>query len=459
MVSYAVRMTVRGGEYLRSHPQLLFVLTLLIVIPLLFLYSGQQFLDAGRANQDRLQRDKVGILHDAFVSLIISSNFNVEIMQAEIERISRVNNDISDFRVVTLEDGVATPVAALDRERIGKLESFPDMFINSTVRTDESLIFEIQTNDGRAWLSYRSVRNPETDVFYIIHTQTSLAQIDKLFLQREQSALFSLVYIFVFILGLAYWHIRMSDYRYLYLTEKKHNEAKDTFINVAAHELRAPLTAMKGYAELLEEHITDTTQKEYVARISDSTERLLEMVTDLLDVARIQSGTVEVVLGYVDVSAVVQNVIAELTVTAQAKNITLFSSGAETPHQAVADKARLHQVLTNVINNAIKYTPKGSIEVVVTAKHRSLEIRIKDTGMGIEAEDQKKLFAPFFRVKTADVTSITGTGLGMWITKQLISIMHGSIGVESISGVGTHIVITLPTKSDVVGVQAEKVRL
>ncbi len=452
-------MILRGGEYLRSHPQLLFVLTLLVVIPLLFLYSGQQFLDAGRANQDRLQRDKVGILHDVFASLIISSDFNNEVIQNEIDRIARVNNDIVDFRVVTLEDGIATPIAALDREKIGTLESFTDMFVNSTVRVDESLIFEIPTSDGRVWLSYRSVRNPDTGVFYIIHTETSLELIDRLFAQREQSALFSLLYIFIFILGLAYWHIRMSDYRYLYLTEKKHNDAKDTFINVAAHELRAPLTAMKGYSDMLGEKLTDDTQKEYASRISVSTERLLEMVNDLLDVARIQSGKIEVVLGYVDVSRVVNEVIEELSVTATEKNITLTSKGAETPHQAIADQARLHQVLTNVINNAIKYTPKGNIEVAVSARHRTLEIRIKDTGMGIEAEDQKKLFAPFFRVKTADVTSITGTGLGMWITKQLVSVMQGTIGVESISGVGTHIVITLPTKSETVGVHKAEANL
>ncbi len=446
MISYLLRTIKVGAQSLRQHPQLFFVLMLLIVIPLLFLYSGQQFLSAGRDNQDRLQKDKVGILHDVFVSFMHATDFDVVIMQEEIDRIARLSNNINDFRVVTVEQGVVSPVAALNRELVGTIEPFVDMFINATVRRDESLIFEVPTTAGRVWFAYRAVIHPEDGRTFVIHTGTSLEAVDRLFLQRERQALFSLLFIFMFIVGLAYWHIRMTDYSYLYHKEQAENEIKDTFINMVAHELRAPLTAIRGYAELLGDRVVNADEKQFAVRIDKSTERLLALINDLLDVARLQEGKIEVTLGLIDVAPVVSGVISELSVTAAEKNITLVAHGADSPRPAVCDEVRLRQVLTNIINNSIKYTDQGTIEVEIVSKYRSLEVRVKDTGVGITAEDQQKLFAPFFRARTNDIEAITGSGLGMWISKRLILMMHGTIAVESIHGVGTHIVITLGTE-------------
>jgi signal transduction histidine kinase len=445
MIAYALEKVAAGFQYIKSHPQLVFVFALLIVIPLIFLYSGQQFLDAGRANQDRLQKDKIGVLHDVFASLIIASNFNESVMQIEVDRLSRLNYDIVDFRVSVIDGSQILPVAALQRDKIGLFEPNTDLFYAATADLNQSLIFEVNTGAGRVWLAYRAVRHPDGR-FYVIHTENTLRAVDNLFTQRERSAMFSLLYIFIAVLGLAYWHVRLTDYRYLYLETKKQSESKDTFINMMAHELRAPLTAIKGYADLLIEKSTDDAQKQYASRISLSSMRLIELVNDLLDVARIQSGKLSLTLGHVDVSAVITSVIHELTVTAQEKSIVIISKGIETPHRAMADRARLHQAMTNILSNSIKYTEKGQIEIVLTQKARSLEIRVKDTGMGITAEDQHKMFNPFFRVQRSEVEAITGTGLGMWITKQLITLMHGSVGIESIRGVGTHIVVELQTQ-------------
>jgi signal transduction histidine kinase len=445
MIEYTLEKVKAGYQYIMNHPQLVFVFALLIVIPIIFLYSGQQFLDAGRANQDRLQKDKIGVLHDVFGSLIVASGFDSGVMQTEIDRLSRLNYDIVDFRVSVIRADQVTPIAALKRDKIGQFEQNTDLFYAATADLDQSLIFEVNTGTGRVWLAYRAVRHSDGS-FYVIHTETSLRAVDNLFTQRERSAMFSLLYIFIFVLGLAYWHVRLTDYRYLYLEEKKQSQSKDSFINMMAHELRAPLTAIKGYADLLLEHPSDASEKEYASRISQSAVRLIEMVNDLLDVARIQSGKMSLTLGHVDVSAVISAVVQEQTITAEAKSIEIKTKGIETPHHAMADRVRLHQAVTNVISNSIKYTEKGQIEIELTQKARSLEIRVKDTGMGITAEDQQKMFNPFFRVKRSDVDAITGTGLGMWITKQLITLMYGTIGIESIRGVGTHIVIELRTQ-------------
>lgn len=442
MISRILFAAQRALKYIQEHPQILFILMLLFVIPLLFLYSGQQFLDVGRQNQDRLQKDRIGLMHDAFVSVLRAYKYDGLSLQPEIERIANLNKDITDFKVAHLVGADIVPLAALNNSLVGTPEEYADLYRNAIVRLDESIIFEVFTPEGRVWLTYRAVQDSNGQ-YYFLYTQVSLQAVDELFAAREREALYSLIFLYVFIMALAYWHIRLTDYRYLYIKVRKANEMKDLFTNMIAHELRAPLTAIRGYASMLDESLTDPEQKKYAHRVSNSAERLLSIVNDLLDVARIQSGKLSFEKESVDVSLVIQAVVEELSVSGTEKGITLVQTGIEVPHTAQADHKRLHQALTNLVSNAIKYTKEGTIELSVEEKRSFVEIRVKDTGMGISSEDQNKLFAPFFRVQNDDVSQITGTGLGMWITKQLIELMGAKIGVESIKGIGTHIVVKL----------------
>lgn len=442
MISHMLFALQKAVLYVKNHPQIFFVLILLIIFPLLFLYTGQQFLDVGRANQERLQKDRVGLMHDVFSSLLSATNFDTDIIQSEFNKVAALNPDILDYKISKSEQGKIIPVVSFLDEDTGISGNELDLYRNASVRLDESIIFEVYENGERVWLTYRAVAN-EAGILYFIYTKLSLKSIDDLFSSRERMAYFSLVFVYFFIAALAYWHIRLTDYRYLYINAKKANETKDLFTNMIAHELRAPLTAIRGYASLLDEKLVDAEQKKYASRVKESSERLITIVNDLLDVARIQSGKLSVTKEEIDIAAIVVDVIDELKISAKEKNIQLTYSKSNDRYIAMADKKRLHQALTNLVSNAIKYTQNGSIELSLEEKKAYVEIRVKDTGMGISSEDQKKLFAPFFRVAQDDVSKITGTGLGMWITKQLIELMGATIGVESIKGVGTHIVISL----------------
>lgn len=447
MISALLYAVENGVGYVKKHPQLLLVLVLLIVIPFLFLYTGQQFLDAGKANQDRLQKDRVGLMHDVFVSLIKASVYDTTVIQREIASVASQNPDIKSFRFAKQEGRDIRILAALDETIIETIEENGALYKDAAVRLDESIIFQAQTSEGRMWHSYRALESENGEV-YFVYVALSLAQIDAVFAQREQSALYSLVFVYVLIVALAYWHVRLTDYRYLFLEAKKANATKDLFTNMIAHELRAPLTAIKGYASMVEEaHGTfDEKTEQYPGRIRESADRLLTLVNDLLDVARIQSGKLSVENTNVPIVQLIEKVLQELYVSAEEKKIQLKQTYTTEP-VVVADPARLQQVVTNLVSNAIKYTKEGIIELSVEEKADSVELRVKDTGMGISSEDQKKLFAPFFRVASTDVSKITGTGLGMWITKQLVELMGAKIGVESIKGVGTHIVISLPKQT------------
>jgi len=442
MISRLLYALENGFGYIKKHPHILFVFVLLVAVPLLFLYTGQQFLEVGRANQDRLQKDRVGLLQDATAAMLAAVDYDATRLQSHIETLAEQNPDIEQFGIVRAANTEFTVVAAIDRDQVGERIADTTLYERSALSVDESLVFEFSPNGERTWLAFRTV--PSGTDTYFVFTQVSLATIDAAFAQKERGAYYSLVFVYLVFIAITFWLIRVTDYRYLYLETKKANQTKDLFTNMIAHELRAPLTAVRGYAELLETEQDAVARKKYTTRIKNSSERLITIVSDLLDVARIQSGKLTTVKESVNISAVVTAVLDELRVSADEKNIGLTSAGTDVVHIATADEKRMHQVITNLVSNAIKYTKEGTIEIALTENPIHIELRVKDTGMGIGAADQQKLFAPFFRVQSTDVDAITGTGLGMWITRQMIELMGATVGVESIKGVGTHIVVTIP---------------
>lgn len=446
MISNLLYALQRGFYYVGRQPQIILALITLVVIPALFLWSGQQFLEAGRENQDRIQKNKVGVIHDAFVAMARGTTDN-DLVEREVLSFQELNPDIVSFRFSELIDSEIVPFIALDKSYIGVPEATSEFYQSASLQPEESLIFEFYKNGGRYWDAYRAFDIPDKGT-YFIHTGHSLVVTDNIIKSNERKAYAALAIVYVVLLLITYWQIRNVDYRHLFSEAKKANETKDLFTNMIAHELRAPLTAIRGYSSmLLESNDVSKSGIKHVESIKLSSERLLSIVNDLLDVARIQSGKMAVELKEADVPSVVNSVLEELRVSASEKNISLNATGCEVGSKAYIDEKRLHQALTNLVSNSIKYTNKGNIEVELTETATVVELRIKDTGMGISAEEQKKLFAPFYRVETNDVSTITGTGLGMWITKQLLEHMHAKIAVESIKGVGTHIVLTLPKTS------------
>lgn len=445
MISRILYAFEQALTYVKHHTELQFAFVLILVLPLALLYTGNEFLEAGRTNQDKLQRDRVGMLHDSFVSVLRVSEFDPMVVQAEIDAVTALNPDITKFRVIKQSDGLFVPIAAIHAEKIGVPEAAIDVYQAAAVRFDESLIFPFSENNVRYWQAVRSIR--DNDTTYFILTENSFAQVDAYIHSREQAAYVTLILMYLVLLGIAYWLIRLTNYQALYADAQKAIKTKDLFTNMIAHELRAPLTAMRGYAEMIKgEAKGNEKATEYANRVMMSSERLLAIVNDLLDVARIQSGKMKVELSEVNITDTVVAVTEELQPSALEKDIRLTAIGIGGQHYAYVDQKRLHQALTNLVSNAIKYTKEGAIEISLEDKALTIELRVKDTGMGISAEDQQKLFAPFFRVESTDVSAITGSGLGMWITRQLIELMGATIGVESIKNVGTHVVVQLPKK-------------
>lgn len=444
MFKLVTESVLRGVRFVRNHPELILTLVLVVLIPIAFLVSGQQFLGAARSNQERLILDRLGLLHDVMGSYLDVIAFDPARAQTEIEHLRELNPDIRRFMVARDEGREVRILASLDKSEIDTYAKDPDAFRHSFVDPDETFVTPYAEDGVRIWQSLNVVQGDNAPPHYIL-VETSLLHVDSLFAERIRVAHYWLIGLLLIILFILVRHVRLIDYSYLYSETKKANEMKDLFTNMIAHELRAPLTAMRGYASMIRERSgVDEETKRNAHEIESASSRLVTIVSDLLDIARIQSGNMHIERGEIHLSGIMQSVVEALHPSANEKRIALAIDDPKGTVMIRGDEKRLFQVLTNVLSNAIKYTKEGTVTLALTESMDRVEIRVKDTGMGISASDQKKMFAPFFRVEGKDNATITGTGLGLWVTKQLIELMGGSIGVESIKGIGTHVVITLP---------------
>ena len=443
MISKLLRTLEQGIRVMRSNTRLLFVGFLIFALPLLFVLVTQSFFDTAYSNIQTSEKRRVGMLHDSLASLIHETTLSHKELEKIISTNAKQNLDIKEIRIVKKTPEGFLITESLQQELIGSYEKETDIYQSALGATDSSLIFPFFINGVRTWQVVRNVSAPDQSTYYIF-SEHSFELLDSTMSARRQLSYFGLSFIFLFLIGLAYWLARQTDWHKRHDFLQKQLQDRDLFTNMIAHEFRTPLTAIGGYTSFLAESSTPTADEHrFINNIQVSTARLLALVNDFLEVARIQSGKMALEKKNTDIQTVLQGAVETLVQTAAEKNLSLIYSPLVKPIMQITDAKRLHQVVQNIASNSIKYTEKGSVEIVCEQNAMTTTIRIKDTGMGISAEDQQKLFAPFARVGGVENTNITGSGLGMWITKQLVESLGGAITVESIKNVGTHVVITL----------------
>ena len=221
---------------------------------------------------------------------------------------------------------------------------------------------------------------------------------------------------------------------------------KNEFISTVSHELRTPLTSIRGYLDLIIENdageINDL-QREFLGIISENTQRLTLLISELLDIEKIESGKVAFNLEKVSFNDLVRTTLKTLKPSADKKGITM-AADISGDIKGYADPDRFIQIINNLVSNAIKFTPAGSVKVKVDSKGGFVRIAVIDTGIGIGASDREKLFTKFFRVKNNYTIKVGGTGLGLAIVKDIVDMHHGSITVNSTPGKGSEFIVQLP---------------
>ena len=240
------------------------------------------------------------------------------------------------------------------------------------------------------------------------------------------------------------------------LTAAEHaNHAKTEFLNNMSHDIRTPMNAIVGFTSLAESHMDNPEQvRDYLDKISVSSQHLLSLINDVLDMSRIESGKMTIEESEVHLPDLIHDLRTIIQANVAAKQLDLLIDTQDiVSEDIITDRLRLSQVLLNILSNAIKFTPNGGTIGFQVIEHPTLAtgtttfvFRIEDTGIGMSKEFQETIFDAFTRERTSTVSGIQGTGLGMAITKNIVDMMGGTITVQSEEGAGSEFVVTLPCK-------------
>lgn len=447
----------KGFKKVIDNPQLIYTIIVAILITGAFVFMAERFVGIARDAQDRLINVRIGSLQDAFVSFAKDKINDAEYLNQKIQDVVATNETIKNFQVVQKE--ISTDpnnvsiitykiIASNNKDEINTTDNQVSfLFTLASSDPAHSITMEISKGGERFFNTARAISDQAGNILGVVVTTQTLSQADITIQNNIRNTEILLLFVILLIMFLFLRHSKIIDYMDLYKKLKEVDQLKDDFISMASHELRTPLSVIRGYAEFAKEapELSKET-KEYISKIDISTKELDSLVADILDVSRIEQGRMSFEFVKINPSEIIGEVVSSLVLSAKEKwlELTFDKSKVDGTEQINVDIARLKQILVNLVGNAVKYTKNGEIKVNEYKENNRLFIRISDTGIGMSEEEKKRLFEKFYRIRTKDTENIRGTGLGLWITAEMIKQMGGSISVESIKGVGSHFIVSFP---------------
>lgn len=226
--------------------------------------------------------------------------------------------------------------------------------------------------------------------------------------------------------------------------------AKSEIISIASHQLRTPLTAIKWYmaALLREDDLTPAQTKKYMQRVNDANQHMIDLVDALLNVSRIDLGTLTLQPQALDLRSVLADVLKELSVEITTRKLTVNVSSNSKMQPVFIDANSAHIILQNLVSNAIKYSsPGGQIDILLQQQNQNAFVTVKDQGCGIPADQQRKIFTKLFRATNATRVATDGSGLGLYVTKAFVERAGGKIWFESVENKGSSFYVIIPSKT------------
>ena len=445
--------------FLSERGQVIFAVLLLILIPIALVINTLIVISSAHGNMDIELQRKALLAQKVFQATTTNIIEDQEAVQDVIEKLAESSEEVWGIEILVPDGEEFVVFATLKEDELGSrskaLNNFISWLEEKTIafQTLSSEIVEIgeeirtSETDQRFWVVVTPLYNENGDKTAILSMKFSSKIIDDLVSDSVSQAVIILVVTVGIIILLLVSNAKLFQFAVLFRKLKEVDKMKDEFISIASHELRTPITAIRGYMEMLLDGsfgpISDKA-KEAMTVTDSAVERLNILVEDLLNVSRIEQGRLEVEMKDNEVLPVINEVIAELKPLAKEKNLQLHYVGEENLPNLVVDRDRFKQVIINLIGNSIKYTFKGKVDIESEINNDKLKITISDTGIGMSTKDRERLFSKFYRIQNEHTKDVGGTGLGLWITNQIVEIMKGEIEVESMEGVGSKFAIQFP---------------
>lgn len=242
----------------------------------------------------------------------------------------------------------------------------------------------------------------------------------------------------------------VREYNLLIEKNAQHLSQREQFVASISHEIRNPLAAISGFAELIEEAVVYTTYKKYIKNITDTSRVLQQLLNDILDLSKADLGKLKINKSPFEVASSLDYIQSSLLFSASEKDVHVFvSASSDVPEKLMGDVQRINQVLLNLASNALKFTKKGSVSVHISVdtdlKNKVvLNYSVADTGIGLTKEQCDRIFAPFVQATDTTEQAYGGTGLGLSISKSLSDLMGGSLSIESEIDKGTKVNFKVP---------------
>lgn len=433
----------RGVAFVRRNPSVFYSLSLIVVVVGVIFWNSYYSLGKFQRSVDGLLQNKALLSEQLFGVFAEDLLHDSETLSGKIGRIRKENPDISNIVVFGKpdEDGFRT-ISSTDPEDMERVWSEPFYYLAWS--QEEGVAFLSNSGGERFWNVLKQIRSDSGEKIGLVLFQLSLRENDAFIASEVRNVHVVAIISLLFVLLILANHLRFFRYAIRAAELEEIDKMKDDFVSMASHELRSPITILRGYLDLLKDRVSGEEGRGYVANMDMTLERLSTLVEDLLNVSRLEQDRLPIDMKSVGLREILRPIADDFSVLAGKKGLGFAYSDADLPQTNVsADPERVKQILVNLLSNAVKYTKEGKVELSVSEKGGDVVVTVADTGLGISAEDMEHLFGKFYRVRNVDTEKIPGTGLGLWIAREIARKMGGDLTVESIQGVGSHFSLRL----------------
>lgn len=421
------------------------------------------------ASGDPILRHYVPIIQDGKTAALLygvtelnklEKSLNIDNIYNASASVYIIDTDTGDFILDTWHDDLPNIHDYTDADHPTKGNMSWNRFIQDLLNKGKGyVIFNADDRDGWQYLYYSPAGINKWSIAVSVPESEAFASVFAI----QQICLYMGVLMAIIII-LYYWVIRRNSKEYTkraieqaVLTEKLHkaeaaDRAKSVFLSNMSHDIRTPMNAIIGFTTLAQTNLDNRERtQEYLKKILSSSNHLLSLINDILDMSRIESGKLNIEEKECSISEIFRDMRNIIQTQMESKNLNFYMDTVDVIDEDIyCDKLHVNQVLLNLLSNAIKFTPAGgTVALTISQKPRapkgygSYEIRVKDTGVGMNEEFIEHIFEPFERERNTTASGIQGTGLGMAITKNIVDTMGGTIELHSEQGKGTEFIINL----------------